>query len=72
MTIVVHDPEALALLQAHRLGIPIEHDNLQPARCVCAPPPGLDGPTCSYCGGMTKRAGTCAVCVECASTTGCG
>jgi ribonucleoside-diphosphate reductase alpha chain len=31
-----------------------------------------DGPPCTRCGNMTKRAGTCYVCNSCGETTGCG
>jgi hypothetical protein len=32
----------------------------------------FDGPPCTRCGNMTKRAGTCYICTSCGSTTGCG
>ncbi len=31
----------------------------------------LDGPPCSQCGNMTKRAGSCYCCTSCGTTTGC-
>jgi ribonucleoside-diphosphate reductase alpha chain len=31
----------------------------------------FDGPPCSKCGNLTKRNGSCHVCVACGSTTGC-
>ncbi len=31
----------------------------------------LDGPPCTSCGNLTKRAGSCYLCVTCGSTTGC-
>lgn len=34
--------------------------------------PGMDGPSCPHCGGMTKRGGTCYLCTNCGETTGCG
>lgn len=33
---------------------------------------GADGPPCTRCGNITKRAGSCYVCQSCGDTTGCG
>ena len=35
-------------------------------------PKQLTGNTCSECGGSLKQAGSCSVCMNCGSTTGCG
>jgi ribonucleoside-diphosphate reductase alpha chain len=31
-----------------------------------------DAPLCRHCGGLTKRNGSCFLCVNCGSSTGCG
>ena len=36
------------------------------------PKVNFDGPACSRCGNMTKRAGACFVCTACGTSTGCG
>jgi ribonucleoside-diphosphate reductase alpha chain len=33
--------------------------------------PGFDGPPCGRCGNLTKRSGSCYVCTQCGTTTGC-
>ena len=70
--------EIAALARRHYLSDPaFVHDNLDPDACACAlarvrETIGLDGPTCLHCGGLTRRMGTCATCVNCGETTGCG
>jgi hypothetical protein len=59
------------LLQPHRLGAGIMHDNLDRSRCACMR--GADaGQVCMECGGMMIRTGTCHTCTECGTTGGCG
>lgn len=70
--------EIVELAKRHNLVPGYLHDNLDPDYCACrhivAKPSvvGMDGPTCVHCGGMTRRTGTCALCVDCGETTGCG
>lgn len=46
----------------YRPTIPVEEKPLRAS---------LDGPPCSKCGNLTKRAGSCYVCSSCGTTTGC-
>lgn len=34
--------------------------------------PGLDGPSCPSCGGLTQRTGACYTCTTCGTAGGCG
>ena len=40
-------------------------------RSVEIPKNFLDGPPCTACGNLTQRSGSCYVCTQCGSTTGC-
>jgi len=47
-------------------------DEERPAEGVSANTQSSDAPLCAHCGGLTKRNGSCFLCVNCGSSTGCG
>lgn len=51
---------------------PIEPDiEREPRQSVVPPAISTSGEACPSCGGMMKRSGSCAVCTQCGTTSGC-
>jgi hypothetical protein len=48
------------------------HAGLEAAAGVVVARPTFSGNSCTVCGGMMIRTGTCETCSECATTGGCG
>lgn len=73
----IHDLQTAEQVMLHDLAFAGLHTNVEVASCVCSNvvkvlPPNFTGETCSNCGAMAVRTGTCTTCTNCASTGGCG
>lgn len=74
---VVRSGEVASLVLRHELAFSGAHTDLDRDLCVCSGysserPPNFTGETCSSCGGMAVRTGTCTTCTTCGTTGGCG